>query len=118
MSQTAVRGKPCKSVNNPKHPLYKKKFGALPVAKNDLPQDQARLLMPPGSFIWRANTTGCWRFNMPGLRFQGQAAWSRFGGDSYLAMLHCVKRCWVRFLEYHQLPIEHCPIVGLLGGVV
>ncbi len=115
-AQEKVQGKPPGSVNNKRHPLYKRVFAAAPpTPADDLTQSVAKQYFPPGTYVWRANTVGQWKFHIPAMRFRGQASWSQFGGNSRGALKSCMERAWARFLEEHRLPKEHCPIKGLLG---
>ena len=96
------------------HPLYGYKFpSSLPVGTDDLPQSEAKKLLPPGCDIWRANKKGAWMFHLVN-HPRGSAPWKRHGGNSRLAMLECVASAWRMYLDDHALPLSHCPIKNLL----
>eukprot|EP00973_Karenia_brevis_P063578 8835209-Karenia_brevis.AAC.1 len=74
--------------------LKGKKFPAsIPVATDDLSQTSAKALLPPGAYIWRANTRGAWCVVLhPHRGFS--CSWSSCGGSSHRAMLACVRHVW------------------------
>eukprot|EP00959_Pyramimonas_sp_CCMP1952_P127575 2668490-Pyramimonas_sp.AAC.1 len=70
--------------------------------------------MPPGCSVWRANLRGGWHFHVRPHR-RGSAAWSKFGGNSFLALKDCIKQACTLYLNDHCLPESHCPVPGVFG---
>lgn len=112
--QAKVRGKPPASSKSNKHPLWKKVFPKdAPSPEADLDQSRAKAYCPPGCSVWRANTRGGWHCHLPPHR-RYSCPWSRYGGNSYYALLDVMRHAWKLFLDDHGLPDNHCPIPHLL----
>ena len=54
-----------RSVNHPLHGWAGKKAVPAAPANNDLPQSEARELMPPRASVWRCNEKGGWAVHLP-----------------------------------------------------
>ena len=96
--------------------LSKRKFPCLEAvlksASNDLPQSEAKVLMPPGGYIWRANFGGSWQCHVPP-HARHTESWAQHGNDSRKSMLACIRFAWSQFLEDEHLETSDCPIAGL-----
>lgn len=116
MSQARVYGKPASSIKSKDHPLHGLKFpGKPPSATDDISQAEARVWLPPNTYLWRNNNEGKWLFNQPSIKRRGRAAWSAHGGSSLKALRACLREAWENYLEVFRLPNSHCPIGGLLA---
>ena len=80
----------------------------------DVPQSEAKKLLPPGASIWRANFHGAWQVRLPPHRGHNEA-WSKYDNNPRQAMLACVKFVWGQWLTDNCLTERDCPIVGLFG---
>ena len=96
--------------------LSKKKYPAkIPqwkTSSDDLPQSEAKLLMPPGSSIWRANYVGSWQVHVPPHPRHSEA-WAKHQQSSHKAMIAAVTFAWQQWLDDKDLSKERCPIAGL-----
>eukprot|EP00959_Pyramimonas_sp_CCMP1952_P342711 7179713-Pyramimonas_sp.AAC.1 len=94
---------------------YPKKIFKTPIGHDDLPQAQAKLLLPPGATVWRGNQVGSWQVHVkPHPRHSER--WAKHGNNSYNAMLAAVRFAWSQWLGDHMLDSKDCPIDGSWGG--
>ena len=97
------------------HPLYNIKLPkALPsqLTHKDLTQPEAKVFMPPGSYLWRSVKHGSWEAHCPPHR-RFSEPWARYAGSSYEAMHVCIRRAWILYLADFGLFESHCPIEGI-----
>ncbi|CAK0866508.1 unnamed protein product, partial [Prorocentrum cordatum] len=91
---------------------YPKKIFKTPIGHDDLPQAQAKLLLPPGATVWRGNQVGSWQVHVkPHPRHSER--WAKHGNNSYNAMLAAVRFAWSQWLGDHMLDSKDCPIDGV-----
>ena len=83
------------------------------VGEHDIPQVTASRYVPPGCSIWRCNVRGAWSVHMPPHPRHSEA-WANWQGDSFAAMKAGARWAWRQYLADHALPLDHCPIVGML----
>lgn len=73
-------------------------------------QATAKLCMPPGGALWKANASGSWNSKvMPFI--QCSRSWKKYGEEESLRL--CIKDAWTNFLLGEGLPEDQCPIGGL-----
>lgn len=111
--QVKRRGNKKKTVLNAKtksSPLHKHPL--LPEVPKDLIERwQAKMLIPPGSYIWKGSA-GSWSIHYPPYRRFSQS-WSV--STPYEACLACLRHAWRLFLSDHSLGERDCPIQGLFS---
>lgn len=96
-----------------KHPLHGYKFvKSVPVARNDLTQAEAKQFLPPDTYLWRANTKGCWMARVLPHGSHSET-WSKHGGDSAAALWAIIRFVWAQWLDDKCLPHNQCPIQGV-----
>ena len=110
-------GKPPSSAAAKKCPLHGKCFPkdvvTPKVGENDLTQNEANQMMPPGCSVWRGNTRGEWcSHQRPHKRRYKR--WDEFAGDSYQALLALVRDEWEVYLFDNGLEQSVCPIREIL----
>ena len=112
--QVDRRGGKTPKPNAKNHPLKSFKFpSSVPPALNELVQADAKQYLPPDAYIWRLNTRGAWGVTV-GRHHDHVEPFARHSNDSSAAMWACVRFAWRVYLEDECLPVEHCPITGLL----
>ena len=108
----AYKGK-VPSLKSKLHPLNPYTFVAkVPDGTNDLAQSEAKLYLPPGAFIWRANLRGAWYSHYPPHKTHCES-WSNHQFDSRQAMFAAVRHVWMQWLGDEGLDESHCPIKGI-----
>jgi len=84
----------------------------MPTATNDMLQSEAKLYLPPGAFIWRANVKGAWCVHFAPHKSHSES-WAAHHHDSGKAMMAAGRFVWREFLDDHALDESHCPIKGI-----
>ena len=109
---TSYNGK-VPSMRNKAHPLYGMAFyKEVPEPSHDIVQKTASLYMPPGCYIWRANTRGAWYVHVRPHNAHAET-WANHQHDSFKAMIAACRFAWSQWLEDHGLDESHCPIKGI-----
>ena len=80
--------------------------------KNDLSQADAKIMLPPSSYIWRANCKGAWLVRCLPHKSHAEP-WHKHDDCSYTALLAAVRFAWGQWLSDRGLPNDHCPIAGV-----
>lgn len=83
----------------------------LPDPTAHMSQAEAKKLMPPNSYLWRARTQNAWngRYNQLPSR---SARDSAHGGEQQ-ALMCVIRYVWQCYLEVYGCPTSDCPIEGL-----
>ena len=107
-------GKVPKSVWGKKHPLNKYKFvDRMPDASCLTLQADAKQYLPPGAYIWKANSRCAWVSRLPP-HSEHAFPWSGHGNQSE-SMVKAVRDSWSLYLADNCLPESHCPIKGIFN---
>ena len=87
---------------------YEPKYPPLP--EGMLSQPEAKALMPPGSSIWRALTSGGWCCHVLGYS-RASFPWHLWGGRD--SVFECIRAAWRMHLQREALSLHGCPIQGV-----
>ena len=100
------------TVTSKGHPLFGYSFVKQVLPKNDLSQTEAKCMLPPGTYVWRANGKGAWLVRCLPNKSHSEP-WHRHDDCSYSALIAAVRFVWRQWLSDRALPEEHCPIRGI-----
>ena len=82
-----------------------------PVPDGAITQSEARILLPPGASVWKANIEGCWMGHFPPFK-RVSKSWRLHGHRE--AALEVVKDCWRKYAEANLVSVEAvCNVLGL-----
>ena len=82
-----------------------------PVPDGAITQPEARILLPPGASVWKANIEGCWMGHFPPFK-RVSKSWRLHGHRE--AALEVVKDCWRTYAEANLVSVEAvCNVLGL-----
>lgn len=78
--------------------------------EGNIPHAHAKLLTPPGSFVWRNLVSGAWLGRMPPFG-EHSRSWTTYGERGALIMF--LKMIWTVWCLLHAEPLQVVPIEGL-----
>ena len=83
----------------------------LPHDLSHISQKDAKLLMPPQSYIWKSRSDGCWHSKVPPFG-EVSRSWRRYG--EHQSCLLVLREAWKLHLDLNGHPYEDCLIQGLM----
>ena len=88
--------------------------GIAEVPAGHISQAEAKKMMPPDSYLWRARTCNTWMGRYASLPTKSckDSAW---GGERH-ALLECIRHTWSVYLDCNGFAETECPINGLFGS--
>lgn len=80
-------------------------------SRDHIPQAEARKLMPPDSYLWRARLSESWQARYKSLppRSCKDSAW----GSEKGAIVECLRYAWSCYLDCNGYDASECPVKGL-----
>ena len=102
------------TIDSNAHPLYRLRFPRILQPKGEKPitQAEAKLYLPPNSYIWRSPKHATWEAHVPPHR-RFTETWLKHNNDAYDAMHACLRHAWDMYFQDNGIPNTHCPIEGI-----
>ncbi len=75
---------------------------------SEISHDEAKMLAPPTSYVWRRHTTGHWCGKLPPHK-EVSRSWTKYGEKE--AVLAVLRELWIQ----RGMGGDACPIEGLFG---
>ena len=88
------------------------KLTDLKFSGDDVPQSEAKKILPGGAYIWRGNYAGSWQVHAPP-HARHTEAWHHHGNSRYKAMLAAARHAWRLYLDDRDLDTSQCTVEGL-----
>ena len=81
--------------------------------RDHIEQSEAKRLMPPDSYLWRARTSNSWRSRYKAMPVKSckDTTW----GSEKESLLECVRHAWLGYLDVNGYSVEDCPLEGLFA---
>lgn len=73
---------------------------------------EAKVLAPPGAYVWRHHTAGTWNSKLPPHPACSRS-WRKYTEEGALRLV--LEDAWQRFCDGEGIPLSHCPLQQLFG---